>query len=405
MTVIYSVSQINRYIGSLFLKDKALSSVKIKGEVSNCKYNSAGHIYFTIKDGSSSLPCVMFAGKRSGLGFHMCEGQSVVVTGNINVYERDGKYQLYADQIEEAGQGELYEQYIKLRDSLAAEGLFEQSHKKPIPKYVRSIGIITAATGAALQDILNITKRRNPYVKPYLYPAKVQGEGAALTLVKGIKAMEQLKPDVIIIGRGGGSIEDLWEFNSEALARAIYDCQVPVISAVGHEVDYTICDFVSDLRAPTPSAAAELAVYEYSRIESALVDYHGELYSIIEQKIALARTTTERKRLELGMLSPKRKLQNYRMHEVQASDRLKNAMHDKMIRSKHRLSLCAEKLSGLSPLRKLELGYSYITDDLGHNISHVGSVKMGDDLHIRMTDGTVVANVTDIIPMEDDNEQ
>lgn len=405
MTVIYSVSQINRYIGSLFLKDKALSSVKIKGEVSNCKYNSAGHIYFTIKDGSSSLPCVMFAGKRSGLGFHMCEGQSVVVTGNINVYERDGKYQLYADYIEEAGQGELYEQFIKLRDSLAQEGLFDQSHKKPIPKYVNTIGIITAATGAALQDILNITRRRNPYVKPYLYPAKVQGEGAALTLVKGIKAMEQLKPDVIIIGRGGGSIEDLWEFNSEALARAIYDCSVPVISAVGHEVDYTICDFVSDLRAPTPSAAAELAVYEYSRIESALVDYHGELYSIMEQKLALCRTITERKRLELNMLSPKRKLQNYRMHEVSASDRLRNVMHDKLIRSKHRLSLCAEKLSGLSPLRKLELGYSYITDEHGHNVSHVDRLNIGDNLSIRMTDGTVVANVTDIVPREEDNEQ
>lgn len=405
MTIIYTVSQINRYIGSLFLKDKALSSVKIKGEVSNCKYTSAGHIYFTIKDGSSQLSCVMFAGKRSGLDFLMSEGQSVIVTGNITIYERDGKYQLYADQIEKEGTGELYERFLKLRDSLQKEGLFDNEHKKPIPAYAKTIGIITASKGAALQDILNIMHRRNPYVKPYLYPAKVQGEGAAETLIAGIKAMEILKPDVIIIGRGGGSIEDLWQFNSEALARAIYDCSVPVISAVGHEVDYTICDFVSDLRAPTPSAAAELATYEFSRIESRLVDYHCELYSIIESKIQASRTNTERRKLRLNALNPKRRLDNYRMRDAQTRDKLKNAMTDKLRASKHRLVLCSEKLSGLSPLKKLELGYSYITDTNGHNISHIDRLAEGDILNIRMTDGIAEAAVTKITPLEADNEQ
>lgn len=404
MTAIYSVTQITRYISSLFLKDRLLSSVKIRGEVSNCKYTSAGHIYFTIKDGSSQLSCVMFAGKRSGLDFLMTEGQSVIVTGNITIYERDGKYQLYADQIEREGTGELYEQFIKLRDSLQKEGLFDKEHKKTIPTYVKTIGIITASKGAALQDILNIMHRRNPYIKPYLYPAKVQGEGAAETLIAGISAMEKLRPDVIIIGRGGGSIEDLWQFNSEALARAIYDCTIPVISAVGHEVDYTICDFVSDLRAPTPSAAAELATYEFSRIESRLVDYHSELYSLLDMKIRACRTETERKRLKLNTMNPKRRLDNYRMQEASARDKLKNVMHDKLKSNRHRLLLCAEKMNGLSPLNKLKQGYAYITDVSGHNISSVCQITEGDILNIRMTDGTLEAAVTRIDCTEDKHE-
>ena len=239
-----------------------LQSIMVKGEVSNCKYHSSGHIYFTLKDEKGTIACVMFSANRSGLRFRMEEGQQVVVSGRIDVYERDGKYQIYVQEIRLDGAGALYERYEQLKRELEERGMFAPQYKRPIPKYIGTLGVVTAATGAAVQDIINIARRRNPYVQIILYPAIVQGEAAVPSIVNGIRALERLGVDTIIVGRGGGSIEDLWAFNEEPVAQAVFDCSIPIISAVGHETDTTIVDFVADLRAPTPSAAAELAVYD-----------------------------------------------------------------------------------------------------------------------------------------------
>lgn len=394
MDNIYSVTQINNYIKGLFVKDSVLKYVSVRGEISNCKYHSSGHIYFTVKDGSAQLACVMFAGKRSGLDFRLEEGISVIVTGSINIYERDGKYQLYAEHIEQEGKGVLYERFEKLRAKLLAEGLFDPEHKKPIPRYIKTLGIITAETGAALQDILNISGRRNPYIKRILYPARVQGEGAAKTLIAGIHAMERIAPDVIIIGRGGGSIEDLFEFNDEELARAIYDCPIPVISAVGHEVDFTICDYVSDLRAPTPSAAAELAVYEYAQLNALFVDYHSALCDTMLRKIQNARVYTERYGLRLNNLSPASRLNTYRMRLASAEDSIEHTFTNRLRDRKHSLQMFASRLDLLSPLKRLEQGYSYVTDSAGHNLKSTIDVNNGDHIRIRMLDGSLDAEVT-----------
>ena len=257
MQNVYTVGQINSYIKNMFAQDFLLSAVSVKGEISNCKYHSSGHIYFTLKDGKGTISCVMFAGNRSGLTFRLGEGMQVVVRGTIDVYERDGKYQMYAKSIEQEGTGALYQRFEQLKQELLERGMFAPEYKKPIPKYIKTLGVVTAPTGAAVRDIINIASRRNPYVQILLYPAIVQGEAAAESIIKGIHALEQKGVDVMIVGRGGGSIEDLWAFNEEAVAQAVFDCSVPVISAVGHETDTTIIDYVADLRTPTPSAAAE----------------------------------------------------------------------------------------------------------------------------------------------------
>ena len=253
MRNVYTVKQVNAYIKNMFTQDFMLNRIYIKGEVSNCKYHTSGHLYFSLKDESGTIACVMFAGQRSGLSFRMQEGQQVIVLGSVSVYERDGRYQVYAKEIVLDGAGLLYEKFIKLKKELEEMGMFAPEYKKPIPKYVRTVGVVTAPTGAAVRDIINITRRRNPYVQILLYPALVQGDGASESVVRGIRALENAKVDVMIVGRGGGSIEDLWAFNEENVARAVFECSVPVISAVGHETDTTIIDYVADLRAPTPS--------------------------------------------------------------------------------------------------------------------------------------------------------
>jgi exodeoxyribonuclease VII large subunit len=397
MMKIYSVTEINNYIKLLLLKDNVLSCVKISGEVSNCKYHSSGHIYFTLKYSSGQIACVMFAGKRiAGLKFNMTEGMSVVVTGQISVYERDGKYQLYADRIEQQGIGELYERFEKLKEKLMKEGLFDSDHKKPLPPFISTLGVITAPDGAAVQDIINITKRRNPHVKIVIYPARVQGAGAAKTLIAGIKAMEHIRPDVIIIGRGGGSFEDLFEFNDEELARAVYDCTIPVISAVGHEVDFSICDYVSDMRAPTPSAGAELAVYEYDALEASFDEYKRRLKNILTNRIALERSRSEQYRLRLLKLSPKSIVNNYIFRADKLKDSLDRAFTGKLENTKHRLAVLATSLDQLSPLKSLTRGYSYTTDAEGRNINSTEGLKLGDSINVRVKDGTITAGVTDI---------
>ena len=288
MQNVYTVGQVNSYIKNMFVQDFLLQDLSVKGEVSNCKYHSSGHIYFTLKDGKGTISCVMFAGNRSGLLFKMAEGMQVIVRGCIDVYERDGKYQMYARQITRDGTGELYERFEQLKQKLSELGMFASEYKRPVPRFIRTLGVVTAPTGAAVRDIINIATRRNPYVQIILYPAIVQGDAAVESIVKGIHALEEAQVDVIIAGRGGGSIEDLWAFNEERVAQAIFDCSIPVISAVGHETDTTIADYVADLRAPTPSAAAELAVCDISLVFRQMEGIKAALNRQMSGRIKLA---------------------------------------------------------------------------------------------------------------------
>ncbi len=397
MSNTFTVSEINSYIGNKLERDPNLNNISVRGEISNCSYSSSGHIYFSVKDENSQLPCALFRNRASALNFRLKDGQSVIITGSINVYIPGGKYTFIADKVEMQGVGALYEKYEKLKAKLAAEGLFDESHKKPIPKYVKKIGVVTSKTGAVLHDIMNVTKRRNPFVDIVLSPAAVQGTGAAATLIRALKALEAASPDVIIIGRGGGSFEDLFEFNDEGLARAVYECRIPVISAVGHEVDFTICDFVSDLRAPTPSAAAELAVYDVEKLRAELVDYHYTLYSVMKNRLKHTENQLLMGSLRLDALSPKKKLEARKQQLISIKMTLQNSFGRNFEKRKRSLELYAERLEGLSPLKKLQSGYAYVSDENGRNIRHISQVSPGNRLNIRVTDGTIVTDVKDVI--------
>ncbi len=392
----YSVWQINAYIKNLFAKDYALTDIYMKGEVSNCKYHTSGHIYFTLKDSKSQMACVMFAGNRSGLGFQMKEGQSVIVHGGISVYERDGKYQMYAREIMLDGTGQLYERFEQLKKQLLAEGLFDESHKKPIPFFSKRIGIVTASTGAAIQDIINISSRRNPYATLILYPAIVQGEGAPASIINGIKTLDELGVDVIIVGRGGGSIEDLWGFNDELVARAIYQCQTPIISAVGHETDTTIADYVSDLRAPTPSAAAELAVCNITEVFTKLKEYQQLLTRSLMRTVTLYRNQLERYKLKLEFNNPGNQILQKRQYLIDLEDKLQNNMNNRIKDCRHKLAIYMEKMNGLSPIYKLNKGFAYVTDSKGHALVKADQVNPNDVVTIKVMDGDITAQVTTV---------
>ena len=393
MRNVYTVKQVNSYIKNMFTQDFMLNRIYVKGEVSNCKYHTSGHIYFSLKDESGTIACVMFAGSRAGLSFRMKEGQRVIVLGSISVYERDGKYQLYAREIVPDGAGLLYEKFEALKKELAEMGMFAPEYKQPIPKYVRTVGIVTAPTGAAVRDIINIAGRRNPYVQLILYPALVQGEGAAESIVKGIHALEAKQVDVIIVGRGGGSIEDLWAFNEEAVARAVFDCTVPVISAVGHETDTTITDYVADLRAPTPSAAAELAVYEYREVKETMLNCAQRMRRAVLIRADAQRARLKQMELRLKFAHPRQKLNEKRQYCVELEDRLRNLMDRRLIAEKHRLALSAEKMKGLSPLEKLNQGFSFVQDENGRNIKSIRQVRQGERLTVYVTDGKIETEV------------
>ena len=395
MNKVFTVTEVNSYIKTMFMRDYALNQIYIKGEVSNCKYHTSGHIYFTLKDGQGQIACVMFAGQRQGLRFKMTEGQSVIALGSVNVYERDGKYQLYAREIILDGAGKLYEKFEALKEQLAAEGLFSEAHKKPIPQFAKRIGIVTAQTGAAIQDICNISKRRNPYVQLYLYPALVQGVAAAPSVVKGIQTLDQMNLDVIIVGRGGGSIEDLWAFNEEIVARAIYAAKTPIISAVGHETDVTISDFVSDLRAPTPSAAAELAVTELQAITDAMNAYQMRMLQLLKLKISSYRKEIETLGLRLNYASPIYQIQQKRQNLIDMGERLTSHMMNQVMKKRHELQLYIERIHGLSPITQLNRGYALVVkgEDVVHSID---KVKKDDTVTISVKDGDIEAVVKDI---------
>jgi len=393
MKSVYSVSQVNQYIKNLFMSDYALSNIYIKGEVSNCKYHSSGHIYFTLKDRGGVIGCVMFASSRRGLKFQMEEGQQVIALGNISVYERDGKYQLYVKEIILDGLGLLYQKFEELKAELERAGYFKQELKKPLPLYPEKIGIVTAKTGAAIQDILNIAARRNPYIQLVLFAAQVQGEGSAQSVIRGIKALEAYGVDVMIVGRGGGSIEDLWAFNEAQVADAIYQCKVPVISAVGHETDITIADFVADLRAPTPSAAAELAIPDYMAVTGRLYEYHFKLDTSIGRIIDLYRNKLDMAGMKLEHLSPSNQINEKFQYLSGLEDALKAAMDKRLAENKYRLAILGERLNGVSPHKKLSQGYSYLTDQNKLPVKSIKSISKEDVVFISLIDGDIEASV------------
>ncbi len=414
---VYSVAQINSYIQRMLCEDFLLQKLTVRGEVSGCKYHTSGHVYFTLKDESGVLSCMMFAGNAAKLAKKFRDGDQVLVTGQIRVYEKAGKYQLYAETVKQDGQGALFERYEALKKRLEESGMFDASYKRPIPKYIRTLGVVTAPTGAAVRDIINIAHRRNPGVEIILYPAIVQGDHAADSIVRGIQTLTAHGVDCMIVGRGGGSIEDLWAFNEEAVADAIFACPIPVISAVGHETDFTIADFVADLRAPTPSAAAELAVFELARFEEDLADLEVLLSERMNDRIAGLREALIHRRQALRMGSPAGKIREKRMRLTGYSDRLRHrmetrvgtakqelaqngpeylqAMMERLLkRDRSHLETAIARMSGISPLNRLKSGYAYVTDEDGHNVHSVNGISPGVSLMIRVEDGSIRTSVT-----------
>ncbi|RHH19500.1 exodeoxyribonuclease VII large subunit [Blautia obeum] len=393
MKNIFSVGQINRYVKNMFTQDFILQKIYVKGEVSNCKYHTSGHIYFSLKDETGVLSCVMFAGHRRGLAFRMKDGDRVVVGGAVDVYERDGRYQLYAKEISLEGAGALYERFLALKTELEEMGMFAQEYKQPIPAFIHRLGVVTAPTGAAVQDIRNISLRRDPYLQIILYPALVQGEGAADSIVRGIHMLDQAEVDVIIVGRGGGSIEDLWAFNEEKVARAIFECRTPIISAVGHETDFTIADFVADLRAPTPSAAAELAVADFRQILQNIAGLRDRIQKAMQRRAELGRAQLMQYQMRFQYLNPEAKLRDNRQRLADLDELLRRAMKNRIAEERHMLGIYLERYRGLSPLYKLNQGYSFVSDREGNGIISTKQVHSGDLLEISVTDGVIEAEV------------
>lgn len=458
---IYTVSAVNHIISSMFSDEEFFSSLAVTGEVSNVVYHRSGHIYFSVKDASSVLPAVMFRSAAStGLKFKMNDGDKVVIYGSIGVYEQGGRYQLYARRIERAGVGDLYRRFEELKKALSEEGMFDEAYKQPIPPYGLNIGVVTAPTGAVIHDIIRNARRRNPYVSITLCPVKVQGEGAAEEIATGLARMDTMGFDTIIVGRGGGSIEDLWAFNEEVVARQIFASRTPIISGVGHEPDMTIADFVADRRASTPTAAAELAVFSYDEFAAGLAEKKQQMAHAFYLKVERVKREIERDRGMLSRLSPEARVRSLYQRISEKSDALDRAMQLKLSAARERLprqavyvsfmerALAAARgrlpkqaafdtaigtrlsdtkarvkliemkpgelmekrllerknavgrtaavLDGLSPLKKLYSGYSYVTDEEGHNVKSVTGLSEGDSLSIRLSDGNVKTRIQEV---------
>ncbi|MEY8338817.1 exodeoxyribonuclease VII large subunit [Lachnospiraceae bacterium 62-35] len=419
MASIYSVTQINSYIRNMFQQDFALNRISVRGEVSNCKYHSSGHLYFTLKDKGGVLSCILFAGQRKGLDFTLREGQQVVVSGSVDVYERDGKYQLYARKIVLDGTGDLFRKFEMLRNELEEMGMFCSEYKQPIPKYARTIGVVTAATGAAVRDIMNIAARRNPYVQLILCPALVQGEEAKYSIVKGIHTLDAMGLDVLIVGRGGGSIEDLWAFNEKMVAEAIFHCKTPVISAVGHETDVTIADYVADMRAPTPSAAAELAVFDYRAYEEELEMYRRRFLRGMGRVVERRDYQVRQFQLRLEMNHPGHRLNESRQRLADLEENLQEVMEEKLAAGRRRLErtsgrlfsimekkteknryflgILSERLEGMSPLKKISAGYGLVTGKDGRRLDSAAKLQKGDSFQVQLRDGRIMGRAEEII--------
>ena len=388
MKHIFSVTQINSYIHRIFESDYALKKIYLKGEVSNCKYHSSGHIYFTLKDEKSALRCVMFSSDRyKGLTFHLEDGQLIEACGNISVYEQTGTYQMYVRKIELSGAGELYIRYEQLKQELAQKGYFDFERKKPLPAYPEKIGIVTALTGAAIEDIRSIARRRNQTVQLYLYPAKVQGEGASAEIARGIRYFDKAGVDIIIIGRGGGSIEDLWAFNEMPVADAIYEADTPIISGTGHEVDMTIADYCADVRAATPSAACELAIPDMQSVFTKLSNYREALDMQVEQRCAQLRQQMILLQRQLEAGRPDRKLLKYKLLYERLENRLSQAIKEKYRSRQQMFSRYVDQLSGLAPTNRLKGGYAFAQTKNGRPVASIEQLEKEVPFSLTFSDG------------------
>ena len=410
--MIYSVTQVNNFIKGLIEQDTFLESLQISGEVSNVNYHPSGHIYFTMKDENSSMRGIMYRGSVSSMKFRMKDGDKVVITGSISLYAKGGYHQIIAKKIEQQGSGVLYQRFLELKEELSEMGMFDASYKQAIPKYVKRLGIVTSPSGAAVRDIIRIAKRRNPYIEIILCPALVQGESAARSIVHGIETLDKMGMDVLIVGRGGGSIEDLWAFNEKIVAQAVFDCDTPVISAVGHETDYTIADFVADMRAATPSEAAEKSVNRYEEIEDRYAEDLDELNGAMQYALEKSRNRMEILSHRLTAQSPENRLLVYKNRLSNCSSLLqinmKNSIRDAKTRvpdsnklldvllfrveaMKKRLIKDSGRLDSVSPLKKLDSGFSYPCDMTGKHLKGVDAITVGDSFDMIMRDGVIHA--------------
>lgn len=415
---VYSVSQVSRYISRMLQEDFLLREITIRGEISNLKYHTSGHIYFTLKDTASQISAIMFAGDRAGLPFKLENGFQVLCTGRVALYEKGGSYQLYVKHISMDGIGDLYIRFEQLKKELAEMGMFDDMYKKPIPRYAMRIGIVTAKTGAAIRDIVQIAKRRNPYCELILYPALVQGENAVASIVEGIQTLDRMGLDVLIVGRGGGSLEDLWAFNEESVAKAIFDADTPIVSAVGHETDTTIADFVADLRAPTPSAAAELCVFDYQKLQRDISSYTATLSAEMRDHIAEKRQQLNGRRLLLQRSSPEVLLLQRRQAAADFRERLRRCLTDRLAENRsrlrpyeglkhnfaarlqanrHRLALLAERLDAASPMKRLQDGFACLETEDGRRIRSAASLQPGERVVTTLADGSFRSRIEDIV--------
>ena len=389
-----TVTDLNKYIKSKIDSDEMLNNVLVKGEISNFKNHYTGHMYFTLKDENSLIKCVMFKTYTTHLSFMPKDGMKVIILGSVSVFERDGVYQVYAKAMKQDGLGSLYEAYEKLKEKLSGEGLFDESHKKKIPFMPKTIGVLTSNTGAVIRDIINVSTRRNPNVHIRLYPVPVQGAGAAEKIAEGIEFMNKNNlADVLIIGRGGGTLEDLWPFNEEIVARAIYNSKIPIISAVGHETDFTIADFVADLRAPTPSAAAELAVANIDDVKSTLFLYNTRYKNALKKKLQLMRLSYEKCMARQAFKNPTQKINEQYIVIDMKVKAMQNKIQLKLKEERTKFIKQVSKLDTLSPLKTLARGYSIVTDSSNKIIKSVKDLKEDKNINIRLADGEKQAKV------------
>lgn len=385
-----SVGEVNNYVKKLVENDFILKNLNVKGEISNLKFHSSGHIYFSLKDENSKVNCIMFKNNAVNLDFRLEEGMKVEIKARLGVYHKEGTYQLYCENIKKAGIGELFEEFHKLKKELSEEGIFDEKYKRALPKFPKRIGIITARTGAAVRDIINVIQRRNKSLDIILYPAKVQGENAADSIIEGIRYFNNEKSvDVIILGRGGGSIEELWAFNNRELAYEIFNSRIPTVSAVGHEVDFTISDFVSDMRAPTPSAAGELVSPSLQEMINDLVNKKEFLHRAIDRKFLNAKRDVDLLHKGLKGNNPKHIIEK-RIKEVNSLEEKLNFLGKRKIdKAKDELIALNSILQTLNPLNTLERGYSVIMDKKDKVINKVSELKKNDMVKVIMKDGSV----------------
>lgn len=387
-----SVSQLNRYVAAAMNRSSYLRNLAVRGELSNVSCPRSGHIYFNLKDAKAQVPCVMFRSQAASLQFRPEDGQAVSVYGRAALFERDGRFQIYVDRMEAEGRGDLFQAYEKLKAKFKAEGLFDPSHKRPMPPFPKRIGVATSATGAVIRDIINVSKRRWPSCEIVLAPCSVQGPGSAESIVRALALLNAKEDiDLIIVGRGGGSIEDLWPFNEEIVVRAVYASDKPIISAVGHETDFTLCDFTADLRAPTPSAAAELALPDAASYRRTLLSAENRLSQLLKQKLIIAEHRLERLASNRYLVNPYERIRDRRMLTERLSELQESTIKEKLNRAEHSLQRLSASLDALSPLKVLSRGYALVSDpEHDRPISSIKDIREGDCLRLNMKDGRLL---------------